>query len=294
MRLEPPCVFCLLQWVYGRSTAAGGESHLFFTGLRRLLTEAGLRTREDLNTALLSNYLVENLWAVTGDMAEAFYQDLKRKNNANAAGLLPRALDFIEKGREIGGRLERACMIAAAANVAPLGVPSRGFEFSELKEVISGRRRPVIRGDIFGTVKKARRVLYVTDNAGEIGFDSLLISILKEMASRVTLVVKEPTFFEDATPEDVRFFELESLVDEIVTVKGVFIPGESYPFPVSRAFEEADLIVSKGTGNFEALRGEIEDKSVVYMLKVKCDIISEATGTRQGRFVIDVEGPQDF
>jgi len=50
------------------------------------------------------------------------------------------------------------------------------------------------------------------------------------------------------------------------------------------------LIVVKGTGNFEALRGEIEDKSVIYMLKVKCDIISEIAGIDQGRFIIDLEG----
>jgi uncharacterized protein with ATP-grasp and redox domains len=39
----------------------------------------------------------------------------------------------------------------------------------------------------------------MADNAGEIGFDSLLIAKLKEMGPKVTLIVKEDPFFEDAT-----------------------------------------------------------------------------------------------
>ncbi len=288
MKLEPACVLCLLHWVYGRS-AVRGDSQSFFSGIRRLLSIASTHSLGGMNTALLSNYLVEGTWDIFRAGAEPFYQDLKRKNNENAASLLPHARDFVEKGRDSRERFEKACMVAAAGNVAPLGAPSQGFEFAEVQSVLRGELNPLIRGDIYGTIKKARHILYVTDNAGEIGFDSLLLSMLKEGGCHVTLLVKEPLFFEDATMDDVRFFRLEKLVDQVLAVKGVFVPGESYPLPVTRAYEEADLIVSKGTGNFEALRGEVNDKSVIYMLKVKCGPIAKVTGVEQGRFIVDVD-----
>ncbi len=83
--------------------------------------------------------------------------------------------------------------------------------------------------DLFGVLKESRHVLYVTDNAGEIGFDSLVIRQIKEMGLKVTLVVKKQTFFEDATLEDVHAFGLSELVDEVVTVPGFMAPQELEP-----------------------------------------------------------------
>ncbi len=256
-----------------------------------MLSIASKQSHEGINTALLSNYLVEAVWDIMGSGTESFYRNLKRRNNENAATLSTQAMDFIKKGRSSRERFERACLIAATSNVAPLGVPSHGFEFAEAQSVIRGELKPIIRGDLYETIKEARRILYITDNAGEIGFDSHFISLLKEAGCHVTLLVKDPLFFEDATMDDVQFFGLERLVDAVVSVKGIFIPGESYPLPVVLAYEDADLIVAKGTGNFEALRGEVTGKTVLYMLKVKCDPIAAATGIEHGRFIIDLERP---
>ena len=260
-----------------------------FDGLHRLLSMAHAQAHENLNTAWFSNHLVEGSGDIMGREGEAFYRDLKRKNNQNAAVLSPAARDFIEAGRGERDRLERACMIAAAANVAPLEAPSRGFEFREVRDVLRGRWSPVIKGNVYKAVGKTRRVFYVTDNAGEIGFDALLISMLKGMDIRVFLVVKEPLFFEDATLEDVRFFGLERWVDAVIMVKGIFIPGGNCPQAVKQAFEEADLIISKGTGNYEALKGKVEGKQTIYMLKVKCAPIAASVEVEQGRFVVDLE-----
>ena len=56
--------------------------------------------------------------------------------------------------------------------------------------------------DVYGAVKAAKHILYMTDNAGEIGFDSLVLSQLKAMGKHVTLLVKTNAFFEDATMSD--------------------------------------------------------------------------------------------
>jgi uncharacterized protein with ATP-grasp and redox domains len=230
------------------------------------------------------------MWDVIGDATAVYYKKLKNECNGNAKKMLVMAREYIDKEpltQRI--KLERACQIACASNVAPLGSPSQGFCFDEVKNVLNETLKPVIQGDVLGALEKANNILIVTDNAGEIGFDSLLISQLKDMGCNVTILVKKPVFFEDATMEDIYFFGLDKLVDTIVTVKGIFVPGASSSSYAMNTFENADLIIAKGTGNFEALKGEINNKSIVYMLKVKCTPIAVNTGTNLGQFIMAVD-----
>src|SRR5690606_18131494 len=104
---------------------------------------------------------------------------------------------------------------------------------------------PVLQGDLHGAVMNAENILYLTDNAGEIGFDSLVIAMLKDMGKKVTLVVKEPAYFEDATMEDALFYGLDQVADKLIAVNKVFVPGKGAG-PVRRAYRDSDLLVVKG------------------------------------------------
>ena len=285
MKLQPQCAICLLQWVYGREAVAGSHNQLF-PSVIQMLSTANEQVSPEANIAFVSNKLVECLWNTNCSPSFEYYQNLKKKNNENAAELLEEATNFIVKGGTTQERLNRACSVATAGNVAPLGMPTKGFSFDEVTDILNKRLKITIKGNLYETLKTASNVLYVTDNAGEIGFDSLLISQLKDMGCRVTLLVKQAIFFEDATMKDVYFFGLDKLVDKVITVKGIFVPdGHSSPSSVD-AFENADLIIAKGTGNYEALKGETKDKPIVYMLKVKCAPIAISTGMDVGQFVI--------
>jgi hypothetical protein len=168
-------------------------------------------------------------------------------------------------------------------------VPSEAFRFQEASNILKGKNPlPALIGDVFGTAQRATRILYLTDNAGEIGFDSLLIATLREMGATVNLVVKEDPFFEDATMKDALFFSMDQLVDNIFTVNGFFVPGRSSS-QLSDIFKKSDLVIAKGTGNYEALKGELRGKKVIYLLKVKCKPISTDIGVPVGTFVVKVE-----
>lgn len=168
-------------------------------------------------------------------------------------------------------------------------VPGEAFRFREATRILKGKNRlPLLIGDVFGTAQRATRILYLTDNAGEIGFDSLLIATLREMGATVNLVVKEDPFFEDATMKDALFFSMDQLVDNIFTVNGFFIPGKSTR-RLSDIFKKSDLVIAKGTGIYEALKGELRGKKVIYLLKVKCKPISTDIGAPVGTFVVKVE-----
>jgi len=110
-------------------------------------------------------------------------------------------------------------------------------------------------------LERARRVAYLTDNAGEIVFDRLLIETIKQAASlEVVCVVKSVPVLNDATLAEAKLVG----IDRLATVMENGING---PLPgtilarcsgdVRRLIEDADLIISKGGGNFDTLDEEI-------------------------------------
>ena len=104
----------------------------------------------------------------------------------------------------------------------------------------------------------------------------------------MTLVVKERTFFEDATLEDALFFGLDQGADRIVRAEGFFAP-RAQPGDLREIFTESDLIIGKGTGTYEALSGETGGKPSVFMLKVKCGPIARAEGVSEGDVVVRLD-----
>jgi len=287
VKLHPECSVCLVHWVFERTVPYTPERET--VRLIRNIVGVLLHDVSPLaNVGSLCNRTVQTVFECTPDLSR-HYEDLKQKSNDNAKKVLPEAIDYIKLRKTPQSRLARACFLAAAANVAPLNAPSSPYTFQEIRDIINKPdREMIIVGDLFGALKSSRHVLYVTDNAGEIGFDSLVISQIKDIGPKVTLIVKSEAFFEDATMDDVYAFGLEKLVDEIVTVPGFLTPHEMDP-SVARSFELSDLVIAKGTGSYEALHGEIVDKKAAYMLKVKCKPIARELGMEEGNIIVKVE-----
>ena len=65
------------------------------------------------------------------------------------------------------------------------------------------------------------RVVYLSDNCGEIVLDRLLIEYLKGQGSHVTLAVKEAPILNDATLQDARDLGLDTIADQLTTTAGV-------------------------------------------------------------------------
>jgi damage-control phosphatase, subfamily I len=236
----------------------------------------------------LCNSTVLAALEITPSLAK-HYEHLKAESNEHAKQVLPEAAMHIVHANTARASFERACFLAAAANVSPLSAPSGAYTFSELRSLMREESPvPIIVGDAYGVVKRTRRVLYVTDNAGEIGFDSLVLTQLKAMGKHVTLVVKEKTFFEDATKSDALFFGLDRLVDSIITARGFLSPAELEPH-VAEALHDADLVLAKGTGSYEALKDELGRKPAIFMLKVKCPAIARETGLDTGTTAVMLE-----
>jgi uncharacterized protein with ATP-grasp and redox domains len=287
MKPYPECGPCILKWIYGRLADPLSEVERF-TVLRNVMSVLSRDLGPSINLGVLCNRSLEAVEEFFPASSPG-YKEFKRKCNEAAATLIEEAKAFIEKGNTPLERFERACGLASVGNVAPIGAPSAPFEFSHIEKIIRGKNPlPVPAGDIYDAAAKAHQVFYVADNAGEIGFDALLIALLKEMGSKVTLVVKEEPFFDDATLEDIRYFGLEKMVDHVYSVTRIFAPEKADP-ELALIFKNSDLVISKGTGNFEALKG-YPGKKILFLLKSKCGPVFQETGTPQGEFIVRLEG----
>lgn len=289
MKPDITCGLCLLEWVYGRAIAQNRNKEIprLFKSIAELLSH---KMRASANLGSLCNEAVGLIYEFVAPRS-GFWEGIKRETNDYVQGLLPQADAYVNKARTPRGKFQRACSLAALGNVSPMGAPTGGtaFSFPEALAIMAGKGRvPVFTGDVYKAANRSHHVFYVTDNAGEIGFDALLVTQLKEMGKNVTVVVKEPAYFEDATPADAVFFNLNRRADKVVAVNKVFVPGKGHS-AADRAFRQSDLVISKGTGNYDALRGETQGKPAIFLLKIKCDPIAKDIGIREGRFVVKLD-----
>jgi len=281
------CAPCILKWTYERTSSLASEEQRY----ELMRTIMGVLSHEFIPSGNLGLICIRTLDAVSEFVlaAEAYYNGIKAKTNHVVKELLPASRVFIKRGERPQERFKRACCLASAANVSPIGAPSGAFEFPEVKNIITGKDPlPFVIGDVYRSVRDATHVLFLSDKAGEIGFDSLLIEELIALGLRVTLVVKEDPFFEDATTRDACYFGLNKLADDILTTKCVFIPGKNTSL-LEESYRKTDLVIAKGVFNFEALYGEDFEKPVIYMLKIKCGPLSQENNVNIGNFIIKLQ-----
>ena len=131
-------------------------------------------------------------------------------------------------------------------------------------------------------LSRARTLLFVHDNCGEVVFDKILIRTIKALYPDifVTSLVRGGEIINDATRVDAKFIGLEKYAR--VEDSGAAIPG-TYLKEISKSalslFEKSDVIISKGLGNLETLYGEGYD--IFYIFMCKCLHIAERFGMAQ-------------
>jgi len=276
-----------VKWTYERAAYSANEMERYEL-MRTLLRVLSREFTPSGNIGFICNRCLDavNEFIVA---SSPHYTEIKLKTNQAVEKLLPAAREFIKKGQRPQERFERACCLAAAGNVSPIGAPSGAFEFPEAENIMTGTGPlPVVIGDVYRAAQDATHVLFLTDNAGEIGFDALLLEELRKMGLIVALVVKEDPFFEDATIKDAVHFGLDKLAEDILTTRGVFLPGESAS-TLYDAYRGSDLVIAKGVFNFEALNDEASGKPTIYMLKMKCGPISKKNNVEIGKFIVKLE-----
>ncbi len=141
-------------------------------------------------------------------------------------------------------------------------------------------------------IMSSRHILYFGDNAGEIVLDRLFIETIKEhYDTDITFVVRSMPTLNDATLKDAEQTGMANLVRVMENGIDGPVPGtllNRCSGELQRLFQEADLIISKGGGNFDTL-DELPEKrksKISYLLLSKCRPYQEHFGVGLQRAIL--------
>ncbi len=214
------------------------------------------------------------------------YREIKQRFNRYALSVLP---DLERRVRTAEDRLEMAVRLAIAGNVIDFGVHGHINEDHVRDEVDQVASAPLNGNvdELRTALSHARTVLYLTDNAGEIVFDRVLMQEIGrgESAPKITACVKGHPVLNDATLEDARearLIELADVIDNGLDVPGTIVKDSSPA--LQDAFREADVVIAKGQGNFETLNES--SRPVFFLFKAKCPLIARLVDRPQGSLML--------
>lgn len=201
------------------------------------------------------------------------YTEIKKKFNRFMLGM-ETALE--EKIRNAPDPLEKALLYARIGNYIDFAALSNVNQETVLTLLENSSSQSLDQNEyriFLQELSSAKRLVYITDNCGEIVLDKLAVKILKEKYPEldITVLVRGYPVINDATMEDAQETGLTDLVkvtDNGSNVAGTWIPG------ISQAAREllkgADMIIAKGQGNFETMNDC--GLNVYYLFLCKCDL----------------------
>ena len=221
--------------------------------------------------------LYERFWGNSRD-----YSSLKQKYNRL---LLNKESEIEQHIRKSDDSIRECIKYVCSANYIDFGaVENVNVETLEkLLEKVGTEAIPEEEyANFIADLERADKLVYLTDNCGEIVIDKLLIKFIEERypSLQITVILRGQNVINDATLNDAKEVGLMDLVPCIGNGNGA--PGTVFKRLSEEAkhvLSEADLIISKGQGNFEGLFGE--GLNPYYLFLCKCELFVRRCGLKQ-------------
>lgn len=146
--------------------------------------------------------------------------------------------------------------------------------FEKLEEMLEGALKMELDRQVYDSLakdlKNGKKLLYLTDNAGEIGFDRIFAEEIAKACPQleITFCVRGGITQNDATREDALAVGIPfPVIDNGNCVAGTQL--DQLSGEAKQALEEADVVLAKGMGNTETMFGC--GYNVYYAFLVKCE-----------------------
>jgi len=215
------------------------------------------------------------------------YKKVKNQSNEKAKKLYPHLKKIIQESKD---PLLTSIKLAIVGNVIDFGTSNR----FDLEETIDKAIKKEFIDDAYPYFKKilekSENILYLADNTGETFFDKLLIEQLQN--KKVTYVVKSNPIINDATKEDAQYAGIDKIADIIEGDKGQKLSAPAILYQHSseefkEKFNTADLVISKGQGNYESFSDT--KREIFFLLMIKCHLVGEDIGEDLKKLVFKVK-----
>ena len=281
MKIEAECAACILNRASAEAIEATTNPALRFRAMAELLRLLNKEFKPTAVPADLGTKRDRLIKRITGN--DDPYKRIKRLSNEKALKLLPYARKLVEEGYTQQDRFKKACLCAIVGNIMEFDIPGHKFTFNSLRKEFREAGKDLVINDIdkiYELAKKARTVLYLTDNAGEIVFDTLLVEQLKNMGVTVIVGVKGGPIINDATLEDAEASGMNKVADKLITTgtDAVGLVPKEFSAEFLNSYNSVDVVFAKGMGYAETLTEYKLKRPHALLFRTKCNPVANFFG----------------
>lgn len=209
------------------------------------------------------------------------YEDIKEKSIKAAEELYHYLKMFLYKKQD---RIYWALKISATGNIIDAAI-NCGANVDNLSCIESEIEKEFTICDVEyfkSKLQTCKKLLIIGDNSGETIFDRVLIEDM--LNHNITYAVRSEAIINDVTLKDA----IDSKLDTCTTIvsTGCNAPGliiEECTDDFKRIYYEADIVISKGQGNYETLSGQ--SREIFFLLKAKCSVLADLLGVNVGDYI---------
>ena len=225
------------------------------------------------------------------------YARVKKESNDLGLRLYPMLKGKVQESVD---PLLTAVKIAGAGNIIDFGPKLAMDTNSSIERVLNDSFTQALQETLDPTQYNAfkerldavDKVLYLGDNTGEIVCDRILIEEIIHREKEVTFITRGAPTINDVTLADARYVGLDNIAS--IMSNGSDAPGTRLPDcspEFTDTFNSAQLIISKGQGNFEGLSDV--PGPIFFLFKVKCPVIARETGAEIGALVLKEQAMEE-
>ena len=282
MRSTIDCVPCYIRQIISTLRVAGVEEEKHYALIHALFpTIAALDPLK--SPAENSSLILFEVYRLLGE--DDPYQKAKAASNELARTYLPVLERVVSANKD---PLLTALKASVAGNAIDMGInPDYDVSESIRRELDRDFRRSDI--DSFRELlSQGGPLVVIGDNSGEIVFDSLLLSHLRNYTDELYYVVKGGPILNDATEVDAEDTGMDFLAKVVTTGSNYLgtIPKHSGQ-ELRAALASAHLVLSKGQANYETLEGtSFAGEKTFFFLQAKCPVVAAHLGVELGDSVL--------
>ncbi len=281
MKTNLDCFPCLLKQTLKTTRSITDDEKVQFRVLKKTLSILECASLDD-PPPTIADQVHKNIRKIT--KCDDPYFDIKKEYNDIALSEYDKYKKIVDQSDD---PIHTAIKLATAGNIVDFGVDHK-FNLEETINRVLKSDFAIDDYDKFiDKLNSAKTVYYLLDNSGEIVFDKILIEEIQNKYPdiKITVVLKGGPIINDVTYEDAKYVGLTDIKNlEFEKVSN----GDETTGPMRNSKEfidkmnKADIVISKGQGNFEAL----SEQNYFFLLMAKCDLVASHLDVQKGDFIL--------
>jgi len=281
MNIDPACVECIINQSKRVASAIHADEKLS-AEITKAVEEMAPSFSFNESPPEVASAVYEKMAKIAGK--KDLYDEVKKLSTLKAQEFVP----YLEKEVVNSDHpLLTATKVAVAGNVIDLAAEYAFDLNEELDKIFHTDFAVNDFAKLESKLAKANTLLYIADNAGEHIFDLIFVKTILSLYPdlKLTYMTRGNAIINDVTYEEAEeagFSEVCELVSS-----GVNTPGFVYNRAneaSQKLFDDADLILTKGMGNYECL-SDVKRANLFFLLKVKCNVVARSIRKEVGDII---------